>query len=552
MQNSLPNNYKLNTRYTILNQIGQGGFGITYKAHDTLFDRVVCIKELFLSGNSRREESLNITSQSVGDIEFSYFKMKFLQEAQKLANFKHENIVKVFEYFEANNTAYVVLEFVEGENLKDYVKEKKNLDESEALNIFLQLLNATKTIHEKNYLHRDIKPDNVLITPQGKVVLIDFGTAKFYDDKSVNCNTSTLVLLSHGYAPPEQYSNQNRKGKYTDIYALGATFYYMLTGKKPLQATDRTIKELKTVSKINQNVHSKIEQMINKAMELNPSRRFQNVEELERLVKISFNTTHEYLVKEKVIDNSSPLIMEVYQSQKKYIYCYDPIFKTPSSLMPLSIFFIVFDFFCVFIITNLLIGNNMLNDPSINSSILFSFIVLRLFVVIYIWIYSDKINRNLEMAVFGAVILGPIALVFIFNLKRKLLSKNFSSKSKKLKIQELLYATNYLLKNKQIRLAKKFATHAMYLDKGSDLAQFSMAIYYYKTKEFETALKFIKISISGNENNGAKHYFKGLICLGLKQHKLAKTAFLKAIDLNYKNAKLALIKTNRLIKESNS
>jgi serine/threonine protein kinase len=121
MTNSLPNNYKLNTRYTILHQIGQGGFGITYKAHDSMFDRVVCIKELFINGNSRREESLSITSQSIGDINFEYFKTKFLEEAQKLTKFEHPNIVKVLEYFEANNTAYMVMVFIEGKSLKEYV-----------------------------------------------------------------------------------------------------------------------------------------------------------------------------------------------------------------------------------------------------------------------------------------------------------------------------------------------------------------------------------------------------------------------------------------------
>lgn len=286
MINSLPNNYRLNARYTILHQIGQGGFGITYKAHDTLFDRVVCIKELFLSGNSRREESLSITSQAVGDIDFSFFKNKFLEEAQKLATFDHPNIVKVLEYFEANNTAYMVMEFVDGKNLKDFVKERNRLDESEALPIFSQLMDATKAIHEKSFLHRDIKPDNVLITPQGKAVLIDFGTAKFHDSKNDNGNTSTLVLLSHGYAPPEQYSGKHKKGNYTDIYALGATLYFMLTGEKPEQATDRTINELKPITAINPNVSKQVESAVIKAMELIPRNRYQQVGDMEKVLKV--------------------------------------------------------------------------------------------------------------------------------------------------------------------------------------------------------------------------------------------------------------------------
>lgn len=279
MSNSLPQNYKLNARYTILHQIGQGGFGITYKAYDSVFDRDVCIKELFIDGNSRREESLSITSQAVGNIDFDYFKNKFLEEAQKLAKFEHPNIVKVLEYFEANNTAYMVMDFIEGKSLKEYVNDKGKLNEEQALGIFNQLLDATKNIHAKNYLHRDIKPDNIIITLEDKAVLIDFGTAKFHEDD--NGDTSTLVLLSHGYAPPEQYSNEHKKDKYTDIYALGATLYFMLTGIKPIQATDRTIKEMISVNEINPHVKSKVVNAITKAMQLKPSERYKNVEKLD-------------------------------------------------------------------------------------------------------------------------------------------------------------------------------------------------------------------------------------------------------------------------------
>jgi uncharacterized protein (TIGR02145 family) len=278
MTNSLPNNYKLNTRYTILHQIGQGGFGITYKAHDSMFDRVVCIKELFINGNSRREESLSITSQSIGDINFEYFKTKFLEEAQKLTKFEHPNIVKVLEYFEANNTAYMVMVFIEGKSLKEYVQEKGKLAENEALLLFTQLLDATKNIHKKNFLHRDIKPDNIIITPENKVVLIDFGTAKFHSNDTGS--TSTLVLLSHGFAPPEQYSNEHKKGAYTDIYALGATLYFMLTGIKPIQATDRTMREMTSVNEINPDIKKKVVNVITKTMQLKPSERHQNVEQL--------------------------------------------------------------------------------------------------------------------------------------------------------------------------------------------------------------------------------------------------------------------------------
>jgi serine/threonine-protein kinase len=297
MSNTLPQNYKLNARYTILHQIGQGGFGITYKAHDSLFDRVVCIKELFLSGNSRREDGWNISSQSFGNIDFTYFKNKFLDEAKKLANFDHPNIVKVLEYFETNNTAYMVMQFVEGMNLQDYVLKRTRLNEQEAIELFSQLLNATKFIHNKNYLHRDIKPGNILITPENKVVLIDFGTAKFQDETNDNGNTSTLVLLSHGYAPPESYSNKHQKGYFTDIYALGATLYFMLTGIKPVQATDRTIQDLEPIHKFQSEISTYLINVVEIAMNLKPSERFQDVSE----IKISY----EPIIKKKHIKSDN-------------------------------------------------------------------------------------------------------------------------------------------------------------------------------------------------------------------------------------------------------
>jgi serine/threonine protein kinase len=301
MPHTLPNNFQLNDRYSISHQIGQGGFGITYKAFDSKLERKICIKELFIKGHSRRKESWSLSFQSIENIDFKYFKKKFLEEARKLAQYNHPNIVKVLDYFESNNTAYMVMDFIEGKNLKDYVLEKNKLNEHEALDIFTQLLDATKAIHDKNHLHRDIKPDNILITPENEAILIDFGTAKFHDESNDSGNTSTLVLLSHGYSPPEQYSNQNKKDKYTDIYALGATFYFMLTGEKPLQATDRTINELKPISSFNPNLSKQVENAIMKAMELNPIKRFLTVKELENAISQTTKTI-------KPIDEKNQLV----------------------------------------------------------------------------------------------------------------------------------------------------------------------------------------------------------------------------------------------------
>lgn len=279
MQNFLPTNYLLIDRYEILGVIGQGGFGITYKALDRLENDLVCVKELFISGNSSRDGSLCVVSQPLGNVDFAYFKRRFLDEANTLNKIKHENIVKVGEYFEVNDTAYMVMDYIKGQNLKDWIEQNGKLNEKEALELFHQLLNAVDVVHKHNFLHRDIKPDNIILTPEKKLVLIDFGTAKF-NDHAVH-NHSTLVVVNHGYAPPEQFSSEKPKGKYTDVYALGATLYFMLTGQKPAPPADRMIDELKSIKAFHAEVSGKTEAAAMKALNLKPSERFQSVQALK-------------------------------------------------------------------------------------------------------------------------------------------------------------------------------------------------------------------------------------------------------------------------------
>jgi uncharacterized protein (TIGR02145 family) len=286
MTQNLPAHHILLNRYEILEPIGQGGFGITYKALDRLENDLVCVKELFISGNSSRDGSLCVVSQPLGNVDFAYFKRRFLDEANTLNKIKHENIVKVGEYFEVNDTAYMVMDYIKGQNLKDWIEQNGKLNEKEALELFHQLLNALDAVHKHNILHRDIKPDNIILTPEKKLVLIDFGTAKF-SDNSVH-NHSTLVIVNHGYAPPEQFSSENPKGNYTDIYALGATLYFMLTGQKPAPPSDRTIEELKPISSFNSDVSKKTQAAVFKALSLKPSERFQTVEDFERALVSNF------------------------------------------------------------------------------------------------------------------------------------------------------------------------------------------------------------------------------------------------------------------------
>ena len=280
--NFLPPGYLLRQRYSIQHSLGQGGFGITYLAYDSELDQEVCIKELFVSGNSTRGTNLTVHSQTTGGFSFSDFVQRFVQEARQLARFQHPNIVRVLDIFRENDTAYTVMEYVRGENLKQLIKRQGALTGHKALQLTDQLLDAVEEVHKKGMLHRDIKPENVLVTEEGRVVLIDFGSAREFSDGKT---TTQTAMLTPGYAPIEQYSDRAQRGPYTDIYALGATIYFMLSGQKPIAATDRSIEELAAPHHLNSEISSQVSTAVMLAMEIKPERRFQHIAEMREALK---------------------------------------------------------------------------------------------------------------------------------------------------------------------------------------------------------------------------------------------------------------------------
>jgi formylglycine-generating enzyme required for sulfatase activity len=188
----------------------------------------------------------------------------------------------VIDVFEDNQTAYTVMEYVQGETIKQLVQHKGALSEQVAMKLLLQLLDAVEELHNKDMLHRDIKPDNVLITPEGRVVLIDFGSAREFAEGKT---TTQTAMLTPGYAPIEQYSNRAQRGTYTDIYALGATLYYMLTGEKPIAATDRNLEAIQPPHALNNKVSEQISSAVMLAIELKPENRFQSVAEMREALQ---------------------------------------------------------------------------------------------------------------------------------------------------------------------------------------------------------------------------------------------------------------------------
>jgi serine/threonine protein kinase len=224
--------------------LGQGGFGITYAGRDLDLDREVAIKEFFPFDAAIRIKQDNRLEPSGGLSRSQYeeARQKFLEEARVVARFNHPGIVNVFAAFEEKNTAYMVMEFLSGKNLLQLIEARRTVAESDAIYIIEQVGHALEVVHAGGMLHRDLKPENIFLcgdtnnVQKARVVLIDFGSARTF---TANSTSRLDVLVTPGYAPLEQYSDEARFNAYTDVYSLGATLYHALVGQAPAAATDR-------------------------------------------------------------------------------------------------------------------------------------------------------------------------------------------------------------------------------------------------------------------------------------------------------------------------
>ena len=229
-------------KYTIISILGQGGFGITYLGVQSGLDRKVAIKEFFIREMCKRDDSTNhVTLGTEGSREtVDMYRQKFLKEARSIAQLNHPNIVRIIDVFEENGTAYYVMEYAEGGSLKDKVKENGSLSEAVATRYIIQVAEALDYIHQRNMNHLDVKPGNIMLNEKDETLLIDFGLSKQYDASSGSQTSSTPIGISEGYAPMEQYKRGGVSvfSPETDIYALGATFFNLLTGVTPPSASD--------------------------------------------------------------------------------------------------------------------------------------------------------------------------------------------------------------------------------------------------------------------------------------------------------------------------
>ena len=270
--------------YRIKHVLGKGGFGITYLATDVNLDREVAIKEYLPSEMASRADSNRVVAEPNYINEYEDGLKRFIREARTIAKFDHPNVVKVLNVFEENGTAYMVMAYERGKDLKDYLKSNKTLDEDQLLEIIVPILEGLELVHEAGFIHRDIKPGNIMIRQDGSPVLIDFGSA--HDTKKSTKQVTTLV--SPGFTPHEQYTGQaDAQGPWTDIYSLGATLYKCISGRNPVDALTRgsaLIKQmddpLVSASEIGKGRYSdSLLDAIDHALEFNETRRPKTIQE---------------------------------------------------------------------------------------------------------------------------------------------------------------------------------------------------------------------------------------------------------------------------------
>ena len=239
----LPAGTVLQGRYTVGLVLGEGGFGITYAGFDTQLERRVAIKEYFPAGCVSRdaEKSLQVTCSEAEDMRslFEIGKQKALQEARSLARLDDiGDIVRVLDFFPENRTAYIIMEYVEGKTLRRYVKELGGtIGFDQLIDMLMQVMRALKDVHTRGFVHRDISPDNIMVTPRGQMKLLDFGAVKQLTDESGEYTQN--VIVKRGFSPLELYSTADLIGPWSDVYSMCATIFFLVCGKKPQEPIER-------------------------------------------------------------------------------------------------------------------------------------------------------------------------------------------------------------------------------------------------------------------------------------------------------------------------
>ncbi len=276
----------LYNQYIVGTAVGDGGFGITYKCYDTILGVIVAIKEFYPAGLVNRAPGEKKTGVLSGEKEAEYNVQlkRFLMEAKNTAQFEQaKDIVNVYNYFEENGTAYIVMEYIEGVLLKEYIADHGRMDKDTALAIITPVIEAVKKIHASGILHRDLSPDNIFIAGDETIKVFDFGAAKFSDEDD---SAPAAAVIKEGYAPPEQYRTNGKQGFFTDIYAVGAILYEMLTGIRPMEGSERLVKdELKSPRALGIQIDENLDRAVMEALAVKTELRFQSIQYFQEAIE---------------------------------------------------------------------------------------------------------------------------------------------------------------------------------------------------------------------------------------------------------------------------
>ena len=303
---ALPSGSVLNGKYIIGRVLGQGGFGITYLAWDYILRIKTAVKEFLPSGMVSREPGRPdvIIYQGEREESFRYGLNSFLDEARVLARFiGHPNIVRVHSFFQENNTAYLVMEYIQGNSLKQHIAEQGGqLSWQEALQLLCPAAKALSAMHQQGILHRDVAPDNIILTPDAQVKLIDFGAARY---SLGNRSRSLDVILKAGYAPKEQYTRNGVQGFYTDVYSLAACFYAAITGFVPPESQDRLEEDrLIPISRRGISIPEGLERTILKGLAVQARDRYQTMDDFLQALVLYLPQEPQTPSPDPVIDNT--------------------------------------------------------------------------------------------------------------------------------------------------------------------------------------------------------------------------------------------------------
>ena len=323
-------------RYTIEGVLGQGGFGITYLGIDELHEKKVAIKEFFPQGIVTRniEYQDTVTVTFVGEKDnYEKGKERFLKEARTMAKFsKDEGIVKALDFFGINNTAYIVMEYLEGITLKQYLRENQRIAPEDLIELLVPLIESLDEIHSQGMIHRDISPDNIMVLPDGRIKLMDFGAARDYTEFG---EKSLSIVLKPGYAPPEQYQTHGIQGPWTDIYALCATMYKCITGENPPDAIERVMEDsLKKISEFGIAIPPQEEAAIIKGMSVSAKDRYQDIKDFCEDLYGGYEETpaSENEESEVEIETGSEIkVIEIAEQQKSQYILHNPKVEDDSS-----------------------------------------------------------------------------------------------------------------------------------------------------------------------------------------------------------------------------